>query len=142
MGAVFEDIYTGKLGSPEAPARRLVAHGLAAMPGWVDGAMWLRNHLVAPFGLKTGAENGQAAELMRRLPVVRETDVEFITGMEDRHLDFTVRLTKTLGGGFELATKVTPHNRFGRVYLRAVLPAHKLIMRRIARGLAQPIEET
>ncbi|MEM6622916.1 MAG: DUF2867 domain-containing protein [Pseudomonadota bacterium] len=138
---VFHDCYTGKLGSPHASPRALVAWGLAAMPGWVGGAMWLRNRVVAPFGLKTGAEDGVPADLMQRLPVLSDTPDEFVTGMEDRHLDFSVRLTKTSGGGFELATRVVPHNLFGRVYLRAVTPAHKMIMRRIARGLAQPIKE-
>lgn len=141
-GRVFEDCYTGRLGSPETPARRLAAHGLAAMPGWVGAAMWLRNRIVTPFGLKTGAEDGPPADLMRRLPVVRETADEFVTGMDDRHLNFTVRLTKTQDGGFELATRVTPHNRFGRAYLAAVLPTHRVIMCRIASGLARPIEET
>lgn len=143
---MFSDLYTGRLGSPEASARALVAHGLGAMPGWVGAAMWLRNCIVAPFGLKTGPEDQpgsrSADDLLQRLPIVHETEVELVTGMDDRHLDFTVRLTKTSDGGFELATKVVPHNRFGRAYLTIVLPAHKLIMRRIARGLAQPIEET
>ncbi|MEM7742228.1 MAG: DUF2867 domain-containing protein [Pseudomonadota bacterium] len=143
---MFSDLYTGRLGSPEASPRALVARALQAMPCWVGAAMWLRNSLVAPFGLKTGpsdqAGSQSAVNLMQRLPVVHETEAELVTGMDDRHLDFTVRLTKTSSGGFELATEVRPHNRLGRTYLAVVLPAHKLIMRRIARGLAQPVEET
>ena len=138
---MFQDCYRGQLGSPEASPRALVAWGLAGMPDWVGAAMWLRNRMVAPFGLKSGAEDGPPEDLMQRLPVIREDEREFVTGMKDRHLDFDVRLSKTSDAGFELATNVKPHNTFGRIYLALVLPAHRVIMRRIARGLAQPIRE-
>ena len=137
----FQDSYTGQLGSPGASPRDLFLWGERNMPGWIGAAMWVRNALVRPFGLVTRVEGAAAGEFLSGLPVYRDDDVAFETGLDDRHLDFRLCLTKTGNGGFELATRLRTHNRLGRIYLAIVMPAHRSIMRSVARGLAQPIKE-
>lgn len=105
---------------------RPAAEIIVAFPGWAQGLLGLRNLLVAPFGLA-----GEAPEGMARIgifPVVSETEDELIAGFDDRHLNFRVAVLAR-DGRIHLATWVHPHNTGGRMYLRAVMPFHVLIVR-------------
>lgn len=51
----FVDSYAVPLADPELTPVQL-AERLTVMPGWVNGLLWLRNGLVSPLGLKTGAD--------------------------------------------------------------------------------------
>lgn len=105
--------------------RQAAETGLA-LPGWAQALMGLRNALVRPFGLKTGA--GEGAKGQGMFPVLKDDDHEFVLGLDDRHLDFRIIVLRE-GGRVFMSTWVRPHNLAGRAYLRLVMPFHVLITR-------------
>lgn len=141
MADIFHDCYGGQPDSPEASARALVALRPAARPRLIGTARWLGNCLVAPFGPQTGMKDRARGDPMQRFPALSEADLAFAADMLDRHRDVEVSSAKTADGGVKLSACVMPYNTFGRACLALVLPAHRIIMRRIAVELAQPIRE-
>ena len=109
--------------------REAMATGLA-LPGWADRLLRLRNALVRPFGLKTGTPDQPI------FPVVHETPDEIILGTDDRHLNFRIGLIRQ-DGRIYMSTWVHPHNRWGRAYLRLVMPFHILISRGAVQRMAR-----
>ena len=131
----WQDRYDGPLAGAHVPARAVFERALAATPGWVRPAMALRRALVAPFGLVTGVgQSDSQAHFLAQLPVAREEDDAFETGLTDRHLTFTLRTT-TAPGQVRVETRIWFHAWYGRVYLRLVQPAHMLILRQMMRRL-------
>lgn len=113
--------------SPAEAARR----GLA-LPGWAGALLRLRNALVRPFGLKTGEPDRPI------FPTCHETANELILGTDDKHLNFRIGLFREKGRMY-MSTWVHPHNRWGRAYLRLVMPFHILISRgAVARMATEP----
>jgi Protein of unknown function (DUF2867) len=107
--------------SPQEAAKR----GLA-LPGWARALLGLRNLLVQPFGLKTGA--AEMAEDGPIFPVCHASAEEVVLGTDDRHLNFRIGLLRK-DGRLYMSTWVRPHNVWGRAYLRLVMPFHILISR-------------
>lgn len=114
----FLDCYS--VASTLAP-REAAAKGLS-LPGWANSLLALRNTLVRPFGLKTGAADQPI------FPTCHESDTELILGTDDRHLDFRIGLIRQ-DGRIYMSTWVRPHNAWGRAYLALVMPFHILISR-------------
>jgi hypothetical protein len=68
-------------------------------------------------------------------PVVGQSPDRVVLGFDDRHLDF--RIVVALAGGWAtLTTAVRWHNAFGRAYLAAVMPFHRVIAARMLEGVA------
>ena len=96
-------------------------------PPWVRTLMQLRNRLGRLVGLKPAPAGG--------FPVIRQSADEVVLGFDDKHLDF--RVVVAIAGGFAtLTTLVRWHNAWGRVYLMAIMPFHRLIAARIIEGVA------
>jgi Protein of unknown function (DUF2867) len=114
----FLDCYSvaSTLSPSEAATRGL------ALPGWAAALLRVRNTLVRPFGLKTGAPDAPI------FPTCHETADEIILGTDDRHLNFRIGLIRAEGRIY-MSTWVHPHNLWGRAYLRLVMPFHILISR-------------
>jgi len=143
--------------SYEAPLRRgdLAMHEIylalfAHHPRWARRLLILRGWIVAPFGLRaTTAADLDAIEIkpayavgekIARFTLYGQSDSEIVTGGDDRHLDFRVSVRKLTEGGASkvvLSTVVSPHNLFGKTYLFAILPFHRLGVRTI---LANAVE--
>lgn len=104
-----------------------------ALPAWAQALLTLRNALVRPFGLKTGAAAG--AKTSGIFPVCKESADELIVGLDDRHLDFRVALMRQ-DGRLYMSTWVQPHNLAGRIYLKVVMPFHILISRSMVARMA------
>jgi hypothetical protein len=107
-------------------------------PRWIEALLTLRNILVAPFGLKTTASSG-ATDLIGIFPVVSQTSERLVAGFDDRHLDFRVVVDVAGTGHGQRVTATTlvkTHNLLGRVYLKIILPFHRLIVRRMLRQVA------
>jgi len=99
----------------------------AQRPGWVRRLMSLRSRVGRLFGLKPAPAGG--------FPVVSEAPDQVILGFDDKHLDF--RVVVGVGGGFAtLTTIVRWHNAWGRAYLTAIMPFHRVIAARIIEGVA------
>lgn len=106
------------------------------MPRWAKPLLWLRNVIVAPFGLKPGDQRVVQAGVdhIDFFPVLSETDEQIVLGLDDRHLDFRIlleRRTSQGGACYRLTTLVDRHNMFGRVYLFLITPFHKWIVRSV-----------
>lgn len=101
--------------------REAATRGLA-LPGWAAALLRLRNALVRPFGLKTGAPDQPI------FPTCHDTDDELILGTDDKHLNFRIGIFRADGRVY-MSTWVHPHNLWGRAYLRLVMPFHILISR-------------
>ena len=124
---------------PEVLARFIFDHQAA----WVGRLMRLRDAIMARFGVKTARQLRRSGE--RRVSIFRiyqrETD-EIILGEDDRHLDFRVSVLRSERSDsghavLMLSTVVHCHNRYGRLYLFAIRPFHRLVvmsgLRRAAR---------
>jgi hypothetical protein len=111
-------------------------------PRWARWLLILRGWMVAPFGLRrTTAAAFDTIEIkpayavgekIARFTLYAQNATEIVTGGDDRHLDFRVSVRKLHDDGASrvvLSTVVSPHNLFGRAYLLAILPFHRLGVR-------------
>lgn len=142
----FLDHQIAPIPEPSLSAADLAIMTLFTTPRWVLVLLAIRNVLVAPFGLRTGAEHGYAPPTREDIVSGRYegafavdyvSDEEVTFGSSDRHLDFRVSVIKTRvpRRHVALATWVHPHNAWGRLYLFLVLPFHKLIVWRMLANL-------
>ena len=126
-GYQFADAY--KVPAPHRmdaiEATRLAfAHG---GPAWIRVLMALRNRLGRLVGLKAAPPSG--------FPVIRQSADEVVMGFDDKHLDF--RVVVAVAGGFAtVSTIVRWHNAWGRAYLAAIMPFHRVIAARMIEGVA------
>jgi hypothetical protein len=125
----FLDCYSvaSALTPREAALRGFVNKGL------VKWLMILRNTLVRPFGLKSGADPQTPSIAI--FPICKEDERELVLGLDDRHLNFRIGLIRQ-DGRLYMSTWVRPHNVWGRVYLTLVMPFHILISRGAVRRMA------
>ncbi|UDF27894.1 UNVERIFIED_ORG: DUF2867 domain-containing protein [Roseateles sp. XES5] len=140
--ADWADRFTLGLPVENLTAREAARLALEHPPGWVRKLMVLRNTLVAPFGLKGAAEEVRTSEAeIGGFPVVSASDDRVVLGFDDRHLDFRividVRQDRPSGQTLSVMTLVHRNNLLGRLYLAAVMPFHKLIVRRMLSGIGR-----
>ena len=140
--ADWADRFTLGLPVDNLTAREAARLALENPPGWVRRLMALRNALVAPFGLKGAAEELRTSEVeIGGFPVVSASDDRVVLGFNDRHLDFRIVIDvmadRPRGQTLSVMTLVHRNNLFGRLYLAAVMPFHKLIVRTALTGVAR-----
>ncbi|UPA24171.1 DUF2867 domain-containing protein [Shinella oryzae] len=138
--ADWADRFTLGLPVDHLTAREAARLALEHPPRWVRRLMVLRNALVAPFGLKGAAGELRTSDTeIGGFPVVSVTDDRVVLGFDDRHLDFRividVRSDRPCGQTLSIMTLVHRNNLLGRLYLAAVLPFHKLIVRTMLSGI-------
>ncbi|MGB3815644.1 MAG: DUF2867 domain-containing protein [Shinella sp.] len=142
--ADWADRFTLGLPVNNLTAREAARLALEYPPGWVRRLMVLRNALVAPFGLKSAAEKVATSDTeIGGFPVVSVSDDRVVLGFDDRHLDFRividVRQDRPSGQTLSVMTLVHRNNLIGRLYLAAVMPFHKLIVRTMLSGIGARI---
>lgn len=133
-GVSFADAYRIVRTAPSLTAMQAAEAVFNSMPGWTRALMAIRNAVMRPFGVKTSAtQAGRPGQTMIGLfPVLRESPRHLLLGFDDSHLDFriTVALDDAEGAtAITVTTAVLTHNALGRVYLAAILPFHRLIVR-------------
>lgn len=132
------DAYAVRL--PEGATRdpeQLARFMLTNQAPWVALLLWLRDRIVAVFGIKTSSqlqtERGPSA--VRRISFFRiyEQDAaEILLGEDDSHLDFrlSVRCDTVDGVPHVVATTVVQcHNALGRLYILVIAPFHRMVVR-------------
>ncbi|MBC7151677.1 MAG: DUF2867 domain-containing protein [Rhizobium sp.] len=130
--------------SPEQgmPAIRAAQLALGQSPAWVRRLLDLRNRLVAPFGLKAAEMKLGEAGSVGAFPIVSERDEQVVLGFNDSHLDFRIVIDVASAGAagsrVSVTTLVDRHNAFGRLYILAVTPFHRLIVKTTLGRLADP----
>jgi len=140
----YADSFTVELRRPDSKIHEIYLGIFGHIPPWLKWLLVLRNALVAPLGI-----DGPTMRDMNRIEfrdsyavgdkIVRWTlyaqePDEIIAGLNDKHLDFRVSVLRRGGDGGKrvvLTTAVKTHNRFGRFYLRSILPFHRLGVRRL-----------
>jgi len=105
---------------------RIAAEIITNFPGWVQLLVSIRGVITAPSGLKN--DGPDAPDKLGLFPVESETGYELIAGFNDKHLEFRVSVISDNGSVY-LATWVHPHNIGGKLYLRAIMPFHVMIVR-------------
>ena len=139
-GAQFVDAYRIALEGTALDARTAAIKMFARAPRWVEALVNLRNLIVAPFGLKTSGDGEPSTGGMIGLfPVLSETPERLVAGFNDSHLDFRVVVDVASAGNGQQVTTTTlvlTHNWFGRIYLTATVPFHRLVARAMLRQVA------
>jgi hypothetical protein len=125
-GHQFADAY--KVPAPHGlDAIEATRLAFAHEPLWVRTLMGLRNLLGRVVGLKSAPAGG--------FPVIRQSANEVLLGFNDKHLDF--RIVVAVAGGFATITTIVRwHNGWGRAYLTAIMPFHRVIAARMLEGVA------
>jgi hypothetical protein len=121
---------------PDVLARFIFSH----QPSWVRKLMSVRDMIVACFGLKTGSHlatlaNDAKAGRVGIFKVYSTNENEIVLGEDDKHLDF--RVSVLCSGGpppdpgrqLTVTTVVHCHNLLGRVYLLAIAPFHRMVVK-------------
>jgi hypothetical protein len=112
---------------------------LGRSPRWIRILLALRNIFVAPLGLKTSGEP-TAKGIITLFPVVSTTTQRLVAGFDDHHLDFRIIVDVAPAGNtrqqLTSTTLVRTHNRLDLVYLRIVMPFHRVIARAMLRQVA------
>lgn len=119
-------------------------------PLWARRLLALRDRIVTPFGLRAsiGSEADDAerktsyaiGDKIARFTLFEQNDTEIVTGGNDKHLDFRVsvkKLTEHDAPRVALSTVVMPHNLFGRIYLRTIIPFHRAGVRMLLSNAAK-----
>jgi hypothetical protein len=139
-GAQFVDAFRITVDDNALDARRAAERMMARGPRWVETLITVRNRVVAPFGLKTPAPTRTStADTIGIFPVLSETPSRVVAGLDDAHLDFRVVVDVVAGPRGRRVTATTlvlTHNLLGRLYLRVILPFHRLIARTMLRQVA------
>lgn len=136
-GCDFADAFSVVVPHTGLDARPLAASAFDNPPDWAAALMRLRNAIMGRLGYK--------APDMRRsgFPVLSSSAEEVVMGLDDGHLDFRalVRVSAVTGSSsrITLTTAVATHNWRGRLYLAAIMPFHKLIVRNMLQRMAQQL---
>lgn len=148
-GAGFADSYRAPLPARLAhlDAGEIAARMMAGKPAWVATLLDLRNRLVAPFGLRgarlmMGARQADGGQ--QGFPVLAREASQVIMGIDDSHLDFRLCVEKSppsaQDGPWLVVTTVVRTKRLaGRMYLAAIMPFHRIIVRTLLQRLARDV---
>ena len=100
---------------------------------WVARLMWLRNRIVAVFGIKTSDQLQAGTGAVRRISFFRiyaQDESEIQLGEDDSHLDFRVSVRcEPRSQQLIVTTVVQCHNLIGRLYILLIAPWHRLVVR-------------
>jgi hypothetical protein len=139
-GAQFSDAFRITVDGAALDARCAAEKMLGRSPRWIEMLLALRNRLVRPFGLKTGAprQTGRS-DIIGIFPIVSQTPDRLVAGFNDKHLDFRVVIDVARSGHGQCVTATTlvvTHNLLGRIYLAIIMPFHRLVVRAMLRQVA------
>ncbi len=140
----YTDSFSGSINtSSTIDKHQLVKAFFVSSPKWVGALLFLRNKIVAVFGLKTGEaiskedilkkdfrlQKGDAVGIFR---VYDKSEDEIIFGEDDSHLNFRVSLLLTQENTTRdliISTVVVFNNWLGKLYFLPVKPFHKRIVK-------------
>jgi len=142
--ADYQDAYRAALTRPELGVIEIFFAIFAHRPAWMTLLLIARNKAAALAGLEvpTTAEitrmekrdRYRVGEKIGPWPIFFLGPDELIAGRDNTHMDFRVSVLKLrddAGPSAVVSTLCMVRNSFGRHYLSAVTPVHKLGMRRL-----------
>jgi Protein of unknown function (DUF2867) len=132
-GARFADAFSVVAHDLDDDAAMIAERVLGRRPRWVGVLMGVRNVVVSPFGLRTPKMRRNETASIGVFPIIEKSRDLIVLGFDDAHLDFRVIVEVGMVTDNQrrviLTTLVRTNNRFGAVYLCAVKPFHRLIVR-------------
>jgi Protein of unknown function (DUF2867) len=133
-GAQFVDAFALTVTGQSLDALTAAQRAFEASPGWIRLLLKARNILVSPFGLKAGElKITTTPATIGVFPVLAQSPDQIVMGLNDRHLDFRLRVdVRDIGAdrqSITATTAVKTHNLLGRAYLTTILPFHRIIVR-------------
>ena len=144
--ADFRDSYSATIRDSGADVVDLFHAIFAYHPMWMKLLLIARNGLMRRLGFAapTAAEilhpNSQAhyaaGDTIGVWPIFALTPTELVAGRDNGHLDFRLSIMKSegvAGTNVVISTICNAHNRFGRAYLRIIVPFHKWGVRHLMR---------
>jgi len=157
MAAMFVDVQACTLPEQSTLAKRIDEHDfidcfrvnaqatprraaeiITSFPAWADFLFLIRRVVTSPFGLSQ--DGPDAPDKLGAFPVESDNEQELIAGFDDKHQEFRVSVM-SLENQIYLATWVHTHNIGGRIYLRAILPFHTLLVREALVRVQQNCQE-
>jgi len=119
-------------GDPTEP-RAWAQMVLGRSPRWVQSLMRIRNAVVRPLGLRTPARTRPETGF----PVLADHGDELLLGLDDRHLNFRVRLA-VRDRQVHVTTYVHLNNRLGQLYWAVVRHFHPRVLRSMIGSMPFP----
>jgi Protein of unknown function (DUF2867) len=130
--ADWADGWQVNLIQPFANGRAAAQSIMRAFPVWTGPLLALRQLMVLPLGLKGAGAHHAGRDMLGIFPVISQTADQLVAGFDDKHLDFRIVVDiapEAVGQTVTLSTLIRRHNWAGRVYLQAVLPFHRAIIK-------------
>lgn len=132
-GADFADAFSVEASDLPTDARVVADRFLGTRPRWISLLMAIRNAAVRPFGLKAPVMTSETGASIGVFPVIEESEYLVVLGFDDTHLDFRVIVTTgatAIGRTRAILTTLVKTKGFaGRLYLKAVKPLHRQIVK-------------
>ena len=129
--ADWADAWQVVISRPFLNARVAANDIVSSFPIWTYPMLVLRQIMVLPFGLK-GSGKKDKSKKIGIFPIVSESEKTLIAGFDDSHLDFRIIVdleSVKNRQSVTLTTVIQRHNLIGKLYLMAVMPFHRAIIR-------------
>jgi hypothetical protein len=141
-GAQFADAFALTVAGRSLDALTAAQCAFGTSPAWIKWLLKARNVVVSPFGLKAGDLKITASPgTIGIFPVLTQSPDQIVMGLNDRHLDFRLRVdVRNIDANQQSVTATTAvktHNLLGRAYLTTILPFHRLIVRTMLAQIAR-----
>ena len=144
--ADFRDAFSVRLSQPGRPPAALFVAIFGHRPWWMKMVLIARHAIGSAFGLASsrpsdilsvtaGANPGQGGSI-GGWPLFWLDEQELVAGRDNRHMDFRLSLMtidRATGQDLVVSTLCRTHNRFGRLYLAAIIPFHRWGLRLLVR---------
>lgn len=137
--AYFSDSYRIPLRKGDMAMPALFFGIFGHHPGWMKGFLIARNRIAALCGLDVANDEAilrpvqqadyRVGESIGSWPIFNMADNELIVGRDNKHLDFRLsilRETTRQGSVATVSTICNVHNIYGRLYLRLIIPFHRM----------------
>lgn len=138
--ADWADSYSVRLDRSDLDPLEVARDLMARAPRWVGLLLRIRNRIVGFFGLKSAELVLTGQDKIGGFPVIDHDDERVLLGFDDKHLDFRIIVAvEAEAAGHQhvsLTTLVKRHNLFGRIYIFAITPFHRLIVRTFLKRFA------
>lgn len=131
-------------------SRALAEEVLGRPTQWFRVLLAIRDHVMTTLGVKASAKIAagmpEAGDRIDFFPILSCTSTEIVVGEDDRHLNFraSVLIMQRNDEADVLVATTVVHcnNALGRIYLTAILPFHRLIVRSNLTHAAKRLQQT
>ncbi|WOF73714.1 DUF2867 domain-containing protein [Parvibaculaceae bacterium PLY_AMNH_Bact1] len=148
----FSVAFSNEWAKTQATMPEIAALATAVEVPGAQPLMRLRDLIVSPMGLKTADDfddqddanqkpEPQVGDRIGFFKIYSISENEVILGEDDTHQDFRVSIFRAqeVPSRLYLATCCQRHNLFGHLYLAAILPFHKMIVKGMLDGVAKKL---